>query len=77
MTYCLRNGGDDVLPDLREHGRGQRNFPNWSMGFQNMDKVADLPGYDRYIQQSLTSKTFWDDSKGAYEFIVSFNELNR
>ncbi|MFT4920362.1 MAG: hypothetical protein ACI8RU_002997 [Zhongshania aliphaticivorans] len=25
-----------------------RNFKDWSMGFQNMDKIADLPNYKYY-----------------------------
>ena len=54
-----------------------RNFKNWSMGFHNMDKVADLPNYERYIQENLTLYSFQDDAEQAYEFITSFESSNR
>jgi len=54
----------------------QRNFEYWSMGFCNMDKANGLPTFDEYIDQNLTSKTFQDDSRFAYRFMVSFNRNN-
>ncbi|MEX1669052.1 BLUF domain-containing protein [Zhongshania guokunii] len=55
----------------------ERNFIGWSMGFQNMDKVADLQTYDNYIKDNLTLYSFKDDAEQAYEFITHFNASNR
>lgn len=54
----------------------KRNFKDWSMGFCNIDKAADLPKFNDYIEENLTLKQFNDDSKYAYQFMVKFNELN-
>jgi len=55
----------------------ERNFIGWSMGFQNMDKVADLQTYDNYIKDNLTLYPFKGDAEQAYEFITHFNASNR
>ncbi|MDF1691947.1 MAG: BLUF domain-containing protein [Zhongshania sp.] len=55
----------------------ERNFIGWSMGFQNMDKVADLQTYDNYIKDNLTLYPFKGDAEQAYEFISHFNASNR
>lgn len=55
----------------------QRNFDNWSMGFCNMDKCLDYPDYDTYINESLLSRRFQDESQEAYRFMISFNEWMR
>ncbi|MBB5186950.1 hypothetical protein HNQ57_001213 [Zhongshania antarctica] len=54
-----------------------RNFKDWSMGFQNMDKIADLPNYKYYIKENLTLYSFQDDAAQAYEFITGFETSNR
>tara|TARA_R110001583_G_scaffold18663_3_gene73995 strand:- start:13366 stop:13782 length:417 start_codon:yes stop_codon:yes gene_type:complete len=54
-----------------------RNFKDWSMGFQNMDKIADLPNYKYYIKENLTLYSFQDDAAQAYEFITGFEANNR
>jgi Sensors of blue-light using FAD len=55
----------------------QRSFSSWSMGFYNMDKEQDLPGFDRYIELSLSPDKFQEDKNEAYHFISRFNERNR
>jgi hypothetical protein len=45
------------------------------MGFFNMDKAGNLPEYSEFIDQNLVLRTFGDDSRDAYEFMVSFNKL--
>lgn len=54
-----------------------QNFKDWSMGFQNMDKIADLPNYKYYIKENLTLYSFQDDAAQAYEFITGFEANNR
>ncbi|GAA4081745.1 BLUF domain-containing protein [Zhongshania borealis] len=55
----------------------KRNFNDWSMGFHNMDKVADLPRYENYIKEHLTLHSFQHDVEQAFEFITSFEVGNR
>lgn len=54
----------------------QRNFADWSMGFFNMDKAGDLPGYSDFLDQNLLLRAFGDDARDAYEFMVSFSKLS-
>lgn len=54
----------------------ERNFKDWSMGFCNMDKAADLPSLNDYTQEHITFKQFHQDSKNAYRFMLKFNALN-
>lgn len=54
----------------------QRNFDDWSMGFFNMDKVDGFPGYDEFVSENITLRSFRPDSQDAYEFMMTFNRLN-
>ena len=54
-----------------------RNFEDWSMGFQNMDKTGALPNYNDYIEENLNFEAFQADALKAYRFMVFFNEANR
>jgi hypothetical protein len=56
---------------------GQRSFADWSMGFVNMDKAGDMPAYAQFFDRNLRLKSFSDDAKDAYDFMVRFNELSR
>ena len=51
----------------------ERQFPNWSMGFFNMDKVAGLPDFDSYFEQAMNAASFPAETKSAYQFITRFN----
>jgi len=53
-----------------------RNFPNWTMGFTDMETCEGLPEYGTLVQQSLLDRKFHEDSKFAYQFMLTFNELN-
>jgi hypothetical protein len=53
-----------------------RCFPNWSMGFSNMESCPDLPDYKSYIHDSLLDRKFQDDAQFAVKFMLTFNELN-
>ncbi len=54
----------------------QRNFPDWTMGFQNMDKIVDAQ-FEDYIRDNLTLRSFAEDAQNAYHFMVQFNRFNR
>ena len=54
-----------------------RSFEDWSMGFQNMDKISALPNYNDYIEENLNFRAFQADALKAHRFMVFFNEANR
>jgi hypothetical protein len=59
---------------LEEGGAEARAFPDWSMGFRNIDDSA-LEGFEGY--SDLGSEQFWDrarsgDLAGALEVMTSF-----
>ncbi len=53
-----------------------RNFPNWTMGFTDMDTCENFPKLADYVQESLLDRRFSEDSQFAYKFMLTFNELN-
>ncbi len=54
-----------------------RNFPDWTMGFLDMDRVdPDSPDYDAYFRSNVVLREFSDDALTAYKFIVRFNTWN-
>ncbi len=75
---------DTIRRDIRHHNVIQikvgeiesRSFPNWSMGFTDMDTCEGLPKFDGYVQESLLDRKFRDDAKFAVQFMLTFNELN-
>lgn len=72
---CVDNRHKGVLTmmtgDIKE-----RNFEDWSMGFCNMDKEADLPKFGDYLHENLSLRKFQDDSQNAYRFMVKFSGLS-
>jgi hypothetical protein len=54
----------------------ERNFPEWSMGFTDMDGCEGLPALRDYLVESLLDRRFHEDSEFAYQFMVTFNEIN-
>lgn len=55
----------------------RRNFDDWSMGFFNMDKAGEHPGYSDYIDEHLALKTFNRDAQDARDFMLKFNRVMR
>lgn len=51
----------------------ERQFPNWTMGFFNMDKVPDSPDFGAYFEKAMNAATYPADSKNAFQFITRFN----
>jgi hypothetical protein len=73
-------GEDDRHNTIIEIMSGEistRNFADWSMGFYNMDQLPDLPRFQDYIALNLNSKTFNDEGRNAFDFMMTFNEINR
>lgn len=53
----------------------ERNFPDWSMGFFNMDKAGEFPQYSEFIDEKLELTSFKQGTQDVYNFIVQFNKL--
>ncbi len=53
-----------------------RSFPDWSMGFSDMNEALPEQPFSAYFDNALNSATFRDDADFARRFIVSFNANN-
>ena len=53
-----------------------RNFPDWTMGFRNIDKLdpATVPGYTRFLEHDFTSEYFATNSVEAHAMLLAFKD---
>lgn len=51
-----------------------RSFPEWSMGFADMDQFEGQPGFEEFVDVNLASKVFRDDALRAKDLLMSFHE---
>ncbi len=53
-----------------------RDFPDWSMGFTNVDKLdpATLPGYTPFLEQDFRAAYFSEDTVEAHRMLLAFKE---
>ena len=51
-----------------------RNFPDWSMGFANVDNLdpKTLPGFSRFLERGFRSVYFTEDSTEAHAMLMAF-----
>jgi hypothetical protein len=51
-----------------------RQFPDWAMGFENLDAIeaAAVPGYSRFLSKQLTSDEFAKDNSGCWALLNLF-----
>ncbi|MEO7912139.1 MAG: BLUF domain-containing protein [Roseiflexaceae bacterium] len=88
-------GPDDAVAALYDHiGRdprhhaietllndplAERDFPNWSMGFQNLDHFSanTLPGFSEFLTESFTAAHVRHDPRMTYSFLLAFRETMR
>jgi len=63
-------GVDKIL----EHIPKERQFPDWAMGFTNLDSVQrrDLAGYSEILNQPLNSGWFREDPTRSQRLLLSF-----
>jgi hypothetical protein len=45
-----------------------RFFPEWSMGFQELDQVISGPGLSQHLQQARSAAAWATDPEAALEF---------
>ena len=53
-----------------------RDFPDWSMGFRNVDQLdpATLPGFTRFLEQDFTAEYFSEDTVEAHRMLLAFKD---
>ncbi|MEM7342974.1 MAG: BLUF domain-containing protein [Chloroflexota bacterium] len=54
----------------------ERQFPDWSMGFRNIDDLtrAELEGYSRFLDRNFTPEYFKEDPIRAYTMLQAFKQ---
>ena len=70
----LRHKKVDVL---RAEYIQYRNFPDWTMGFRNVDKIdlSTVPGFTRFLEHDFNSKYFCEDSVEAHRMLLAFKDV--
>ncbi|MGA1984686.1 MAG: BLUF domain-containing protein [Candidatus Sulfotelmatobacter sp.] len=65
----------DQLTTLFQGVAPQRDFPDWSMGFHDLDApdTIQIPGFSHFLRTSLTSADF-EDAKRAKRLLLLFKE---
>lgn len=53
-----------------------RDFPNWTMGFANIDRLdpSTLPGFSRFLEVDFKSEYFSETSAEAHAMLLAFKE---
>ena len=63
---------------LGENAIQERNFPDWRMGFKNLDQspISELEGYSNFLQQSDRPNYLVQYPKFAIELLEHFKHNN-
>ncbi len=72
-TICADDRHRGVI-QLLEQAIGEREFPGWSMAFQNLRdrSLRKLPGYSEFMNEALDSKAFQTDPSQARRLLQVF-----
>ena len=59
---------------LRSEYSQYRNFPDWTMGFANINKLdpVTVPGFSRFLEKDFRSAYFSEDSVEAHAMLMVF-----
>ena len=51
-----------------------RDFPNWTMGFRNVDRIdpSTVPGFTRFMEHDFKSEYFSEDTVEAHAMLLAF-----
>jgi Sensors of blue-light using FAD len=68
-----------AIETLLDDPLAERDFPSWSMGFQNMDHLPSdaLPGFSAFLTEPFTAARFRADPRATYYFLLAFRETMR
>ena len=64
---------------LRSEYRPSRDFPNWSMGFQNLDtdNCAHQDGFTKFLENNFNLDYFDETVTEAHAFLLTFKRDSR
>ena len=64
---------------LRAEYIQHREFPDWTMGFHNIDELdpATVPGFTRFLEHDFKSAYFAENSVEAHAMLLAFKENSR
>jgi hypothetical protein len=53
-----------------------RQFPDWQMGFRNIDKMSEeeLSGFSKFLEDDFTPEYFKERPTRAYILLISFRD---
>lgn len=62
---------------LRKEYIQYRNFPDWTMGFVNIDTLGPVtvPGFSRFLERGFRSTYFAEDSIEAHAMLLAFKGI--
>ena len=77
---------DNILRDIRHHNIDimrreniiSRDFPDWTMGFQNID-TSDrfkIPGFTNILDSDFNPEYFSEDTAHAHQLLLAFKEFS-
>ncbi|CAN5591030.1 MAG: BLUF domain-containing protein [Actinomycetota bacterium] len=66
-----RHGGEMTLHKSHSDGR---SFPDWTMGFQNLDspEARSSPGYSEFLNSPLTGQEFSNNPSRSQKLLLTF-----
>ena len=55
-----------------------RNFPDWTMGFMNVDSLdlSTVPGFTPFMERDFRSEYFSEDSVEAHAMLLAFKGVS-
>ena len=64
---------------LRSEYIQHRNFPNWTMGFMNVDNLdpSTVPGFTRFMERDFRSEYFSEDTVEAHAMLLAFKGVSQ
>jgi Sensors of blue-light using FAD len=64
------------LITLLQGSRTERQFPDWSMGFRdlNASEVRSTPGYSEFLNTALTGNEFTTDPTRCQKLLLTFKQ---
>lgn len=59
---------------LQQGNSGLRQFPDWTMGFQNLDspEARSTPGYSEFLNAPLTGQEFSGSPSRSQKLLLTF-----
>ena len=82
---CVREVFESILRDhrhtkvqrLRFEEREYRDFPEWKMGFLNLDNAGDdVNGFSRFLEPNFDVSAFQDSSSEPYRMLMAFRDAH-